>query len=132
MTYFSRQTDYALQLVSALAKLPVGELTSLKIFSLESNISFLFLQKIAQSLKKAQIIESVRGSQGGYHLAKPASTITVRQILEAVEGQIGATDCKIGGQKECSKLKNCAIQGTMGKINEKMLSFLDQTTLVDF
>lgn len=132
MTYFSRQTDYALQLVSALAKLPAGELLSLKIFSLESNISFLFLQKIAQSLKKAKIIESVRGSQGGYHLARPASFITARQILEAVEGQIGATDCKIGGRKKCSKLKNCAIQGTMGKINEKMLNFLDETTLADF
>lgn len=132
MTYFSRQTDYALQLVSALSKMPTNELLSLKIFSIESNISFLFLQKIAQSLKKAKIIESVRGAHGGYHLARPASKITVRQILEAVEGSIGTTDCQTNGLKKCSKLKKCAIQCTMGKINEKMLSFLDETTLADF
>lgn len=132
MTYFSRQTDYALQLASALAKLPNQGLLSLKMFSLESSISFLFLQKIAQSLKKAKIIQSVRGAHGGYCLARPAKEITVRQILEAVEGPIGAADCQTNGLKKCSKLKKCAIQCTMSKINEKMLGFLDETSLAEF
>lgn len=132
MTYFSRQTDYAIQLVAALSKLSDSDLLSLKIFSIESNISFLFLQKIARNLKKYGIIKSVRGAHGGYSLAKPASQITIRHILEAIEGTISAADCQTSGQKNCQKMDKCSIHCVMDKINGKMLGFLDETTLADF
>ncbi|MEK7643824.1 MAG: Rrf2 family transcriptional regulator [Patescibacteria group bacterium] len=132
MNYFSRQTDYAIQLVSALAKLPGGNLLSLKIFSIESSISFLFLQKIAQSLKKAKIIASARGKRGGYRLARPAESITVRQIMEAAEGRTGMVDCQTIEHQQCSKLKKCAIRCPMDKLNEKMLAVLDGATIADF
>lgn len=132
MTYFSRQTDYAIQLSTALAKLPENGLLSLKIFSIESTISFLFLQKIAQSLKKAHLITAARGARGGYRLARSARSITVRQIMEAVEGTSGAVDCQTAEHQQCSKLKKCAIRCPMEELNEKMLAILDEATLADF
>ena len=81
MIKISKQVDYAFQLISELSKLEKNALLSLKTFSIKSNISFLFLQKIARSLRGAKIIKSVKGKNGGYMLVKKADKISVKEVI---------------------------------------------------
>lgn len=93
MFSIGKQTDYAVELILALSKLGPGELLSLRAFSRQSTISFLFLQRIAKSLREAKLIESVRGINGGYRLMKPANQISFRNVIEAIEGPFGVIAC---------------------------------------
>ncbi|HRH23227.1 MAG TPA: Rrf2 family transcriptional regulator [Candidatus Magasanikbacteria bacterium] len=102
MLSISKQTDYAVELILALSKLNESELLSLRAFSKQSTISFLFLQRIAKSLREARLIESVRGINGGYRLLKPASQISFREVIEAVQGPFSVL--------ACTKKENCELE----------------------
>lgn len=128
MFKISKQADYAFQLILELSALEKGELLSLKKFSNKSSISFLFLQKIAKSLREAGIIESVKGKNGGYKLFKPASSISLKEVVEAVEGPYNAIECnKI--DSSCDKIKNCTIRHGVGRVNKQMIQYLEAVTV---
>ena len=118
MMRISKELDYAIQLADALAKLKDGELLSLKKFSKESSISFLFLQRIARSLKKVNLIDSVRGVHGGYFLNK--KKVSLKEVVDALEGK----DYKIAkcliNEKACKKACTCPARKLFLKIDKKM------------
>lgn len=124
----SRQVDYALQLIFALYQQKNSAL-SLKQFSTESSISFLFLQKIARSLKQAGLIDSVKGPTGGYTLALPADHITVKAVIDAVDGPYGVTACT--RVETCRHSGNCQIEAGMRKLNEEIVQVLSKTRAID-
>lgn len=128
MIKISRQSDYALQLVSELSALEKGQWLSLKMFSNKSSISFLFLQKIAKKLREAGMIEAIKGKSGGYKLKKPADKITLKSVMEAIEGPYGATDCYKFG-KQCQKTDKCKIRHGIGKINNQIIKYLEGVTI---
>jgi Rrf2 family transcriptional regulator, cysteine metabolism repressor len=105
MIRFSKELDYAIQLIVKLAQLSNIEILSLKQFSEERKISFLFLQKIARSLRQKGLITSIRGAHGGYALAKKAEKITIKHILEAFDGRYAPVECLRG--KKCKRSKDC-------------------------
>jgi len=130
MIKISRQVDYALQFILELSKLEKDALISLKKFSIKSNISFLFLQKIARLLKKAGIIIAVKGKDGGYKLSAPASNIKVLEVIEAIEGPYGITDCS--SSHKCSKGQNgCNIKRGVNKINSKIINIFESLSVTD-
>lgn len=125
MLSFRRETDYALQLLKVLKKSKTY--VSLHEVSEKTGISFLFLQKIARKLRLAKIIGSVHGINGGYKLLKPAKTISLRQIVSAVEGDCCLVPC-LGAGNKCSG--SCAnLKGQINKINLQMLKMLDKIKL---
>ena len=128
MLQITRQSDYAIQLVNRLAKLEPRERLSLRPFSRESNISFLFLQKIARQLKQARIIEATLGPSGGYRLKKPAKSISLKDIVEAVEGACGIVDC-LKAESVCNKMGNCQSRKVWKKVNTKILKMLNDTLI---
>jgi len=131
MFKISRQVDYALQFVLELSKLENGAFLSLRIFSKKSSISFLFLQKIAKLLREAGIVEATKGKNGGYCLYKPAGRISIVEVVEAVEGPCGATECsKLGGC--CGQAGKCGVKKGIAKINKKIIDFLKKTTIKSF
>lgn len=130
MIKVSRQTDYALQLIFALSQAKNDETVSLKSFSRESSISFLFLQKIARSLRHHGIIAAVRGAQGGYRLAKPVQAISLRSVIEAVDGPYGVSACtKPGGA--CHKVGACHMQSGMERLKQAMIAQLEAMSVAD-
>ena len=129
MLKFSKETDYALQLLQALSE--KKEILSLNEFSKESGISFAILQKIARNLKKAQIICSLRGKNGGYTLCQSPKDFTMHQIIEAVEGKFGIVNC-LKKEKNCTKEKDCTVKNNFQKLNESLLTLLREMTLEDF
>lgn len=128
MVRISKQIDYALQLLFALASNDTEGSTSLRDISDESTISFLFLQKIAKSLKDGGIIEATRGAQGGYHLVKSPRELTLKEIVEAVEGPFGVVDCFKHGVA-CELQETCQSRKALFSLNSHVFDYLNKTTL---
>ena len=93
MISLSKQVDYGVQLLMGLAHAPDGSHISLKQFATERNISFLFLQKIAKKLREAGLIISQKGPTGGYQLATDPYAISLKHIVEAIEGPYQPMTC---------------------------------------
>jgi Rrf2 family protein len=130
MIKISRQVDYALQLLFALSQAKNGETVSLKVFSTESNISFLFLQKIAAQLRKNGLIVASRGPHGGYRLAKPMTQITLKTLIEVVDGGYGVSACT-RDSGACHKMGSCHMQKGMQKLHNALTTQLEQLTAAD-
>ncbi|OGQ06939.1 MAG: hypothetical protein A3G32_07010 [Deltaproteobacteria bacterium RIFCSPLOWO2_12_FULL_40_28] len=94
MKFTSRASDYALLLLIHLSKLKEGETTNIKKATTELKLSLRFLANIASKLSIARIILSHRGVGGGIRLAKPASQITIREVIEAVDGPVQTMFCQ--------------------------------------
>lgn len=125
----TRQVEYALQLMIALSQQTEKTPLSLRAFASESNISFLFLQKIALCLRKAELITAQKGAQGGYFLLKKDSDISIQEIIEAVEGTYGMAQCMRGEQ--CDREHTCDIKPGISKVNQQVSSYMAQTSLFD-
>lgn len=130
MIKISRQVDYALQLIFALSQAKNGDTVSLKSFSTESNISFLFLQKIARSLRVSGVIVAVRGPLGGYRLAKPMQEISLKILVEAVDGGYGVSACT-REKGACHKMGTCHLQSGMQKLQTALVNQLEMLTVAD-
>ncbi len=129
MIKISKQTDYAIQFLLELSKLKKGELLGIKKFSNKSSISFLFLQKIAKLLKEAKLIDAVKGKNGGYFLVKPIKNITLREVMEAIEGKYGLTTCS--KDCHCNNTKTCNLKNGLEKVNKKVIKYIDSFKISD-
>ena len=90
----STKGRYGLRAMVDLAVYSEKESVSISCIAQRENISESYLEQLAGKLKKAGLIKSTRGAQGGYRLAKPAAEISVGDILRALEGELGAVDCR--------------------------------------
>ena len=129
MIKISKQTDYALQFLIELSKLKKGELLGLRKFSNKSSISFLFLQKIAKSLKTAGLIEAMQGKSGGYYLNKSIKRISLKEVIEAVGGQYGVADCS--KDCNCDHTKTCNLKEGLDKVNKQVIKYIDSLKISD-
>ncbi|MBP9732344.1 MAG: Rrf2 family transcriptional regulator [Candidatus Magasanikbacteria bacterium] len=128
MLSISKQTDYAVELILALSKLKESELLSLRVFSKQSTISFLFLQRIAKSLREAGLIESVRGINGGYRLLKPASAISFREVIEAVQGPFAVLACT--KREKCGLEAMCTAKHGLRSVETEIAELLGSRFVV--
>ncbi len=122
MIKISRQVDYALQLIFALHKAKMSGPLSLKKFSTESTISFLFMQKIARELRSAGLIHSRKGKLGGYTLVKDLDALSLLEVVQAVDGPLGVTACSRGA--DCEREMHCLMKQGMEKINHQLVLYL--------
>lgn len=131
MIKLTKQAEYAISLLQALAEQGEGALLSLKQFSTHSSISFQVLQRVAQRLRRAGLIDSVQGAKGGYKLAKPMTDIHLKAIIDAVDGNVGVAPC-VSGDSICEREATCSTKPTISALNTKMIQLLEQTTLETF
>ncbi len=129
--YLTQKIEYGLTLLSTLAKSESSQ--SIKKIADKKNISFPFLQKTARALQKAKIIKASRGKYGGYVLNKNPKSITLKEIIEAIEGPIALVPClKKSCKSTCQKQKNCDTFSPLQEINEELLIFFASKTLDNF
>jgi Rrf2 family protein len=131
MLKMSKRVDYGLQLLAALQQSDKNNVLSLRAFSEENSISFLFLQKIVQSLKKANMVGSVQGAGGGYYLTRDIEHLTLKEVMEAIEGPYALVLCqkKIGA---CKKEHNCTVRPTLSKMRDDLSEYFGQIRVKDF
>jgi len=92
MKIFSEKINYALSAIFELAKNEYKGFIQIKEIAKAQNIPQKFLEKLLISLKRAGLVESMRGSQGGYKLSKSPDQITIMDILVGIEGKVKLLD----------------------------------------
>lgn len=126
--HLTRKTDYGLLLLSALAKKTAQ--ISIKKIAEENHIPPSFLQKIAAELQRSHLIKSTRGKYGGHTLAKDPKEITLREVIEALEGPLAISKCTHPMKRgTCLCAANCHIRGGIGRINMELQALLMSKTL---
>lgn len=95
-------------------------------------ISYQFLEQIFLSLRRAGLIDSVRGAKGGYVLAKPPDEIKIGDVLRALEGPIAPVECMGEGSTDaCGRSAGCLTRGIWERLRDSMSEVLDDITLAD-
>jgi Rrf2 family protein len=122
--------EYGVLGLIALARRPVGEVVMIDVLCDEEAIPKSFLGKIFQSLTKAGIVRSARGSGGGFSLARPASEITSLEIIEAIEGPIALQRC-LETDADCEHIGGCALCGLLAEAQDRIKEVFSATTLSD-
>ncbi len=90
-----------------------------------------YLEQLLGSLRRADLVKTVRGAQGGYQLSRPAGEITARNILEAMEGPLSFSDCVGEAQTACQHSENCPARGVWEYLTEQINGLLSHITLED-
>ena len=93
----TKRGDYAIRAVLALARAADGELLSVRHIAEQQRIPSRFLPQPMGDLVRAGLVEGVTGRSGGYRLARPASAISLLDIVEAIEGDSGRRTCVLRG-----------------------------------
>ena len=102
---------------------------TLAAISERQHISLSYLEQLFGKLRRSQLVSSVRGPGGGYCLAKPTASISVADIIVAVDEPLDATQC--GGKENCNDDKRCMTHDLWATLNAKMFEYLSSVTLAD-
>jgi Rrf2 family iron-sulfur cluster assembly transcriptional regulator len=93
------------------------------------DISLSYLEQLFGKLRRHSLVDSVRGPGGGYTLAKPLETVSVADIIRAVDEPIDATQC--GGKENCHEEHRCMTHDLWVSLNQKIYEYLDSVTLAE-
>ena len=105
---------------------------SLRDISLRQGISLDYLEQIFSKLRKKEIVQSVRGTQGGYILNKKAKDIRLTNIFEAVDEKIKTVKCKKESKKGCNgKASKCLTHNLWDELENHIHSFFNEKSLED-
>ena len=94
--------EYAIRAMLHLSSVPVGSIVQISAIAKQTEIPDNFLRKIVTQLSKAGLITSQRGAGGGIQLAAPAETVTLLDVIEAVEGKLNFNKCVLN-KHACSR-----------------------------
>ena len=102
--------------------------------SARQEISLSYLEQLFSKLRRHELVESVRGPGGGYSLARAADTVSVADIITAVDEAMDATQC--GGKENCHSHDHpggsrCMTHDLWATLNAKMVDYLDSVSLQD-
>lgn len=125
----STKTRYGLRAMIDLARCDDGLPVPLKEIAARQSLSEPYLEKLLGLLRRSELIESVRGVQGGYRLARPADSITVGEIVEILDGPIRFSDCDTG--RGCQRRETCPAGGLWTRLQAGIEEVLSATTLQD-
>jgi Rrf2 family protein len=127
---FSAKSEYALRALVEMAGYNDHQPVGVKEIALRQGIPERFLEQQITVLRKAGIIKSQRGAQGGVSLARSPEDITVFEVIEALEGPLTEVSCTSnGGIAECTRNSKCAVQDLWCQLGSAVESVLKGITL---
>ena len=126
----STKGRYGLRALIDLALYSENEAASIASISARQQISESYLEQLIAKLRKAGLVVSVRGAGGGYRLAKPASEISVGDILRALEGSLDAVHCPgLEEEGSCEGSEFCVTKYVWQRTNESINRTVDEIRL---
>ncbi len=132
MLRINRQTDYAVRVILALAKQGFGARLSTKSIQQEMLIPPALMMRIVAQLAKKGLLNTYPGREGGLMLPRPASQITLKDIVEAFEGPILLSQClQAKGEDDCPFQSNCPVRSKWGRVQAAMLREMATITFED-
>ena len=127
---FRKKTEYGLIMMSLLAAGGKEALVSVHQMQ-EYGLPRSFLVKIARDLIKGGLIAAKEGRGGGYYLRKPASAVTLKDVVEALEGPVATSSCIVHGVK-CPLQEKCPHRKVMGQLTDEITMTLSKYKLSEF
>jgi FeS assembly SUF system regulator len=129
MLRIRKLTDYGIFVLAHLANEQDTVMSASKIAS-KTGLNLPTVSKLLKTLSKAKLVTSIRGSQGGYSLAKKSSTISAAEIIDAFEGPVAITECS-ASYHSCSLESQCGVGEAWQKINQAIRNTLENISLTD-
>lgn len=125
--HINLESDYAVRIVQYLAQ--SEERRDAQTIADSTCVSLRFTLKIMRKLVAAGIIKSYKGARGGYVLSRPAGEITLREVIEAVEGPYRFSRCLDGDYAcNCSSVSACRFHSVYDEITRMVTAKLEETT----
>lgn len=125
----STKGKYGLRAMIDLAQYSEQEAVSISSIAQRQKISESYLEQLVAKLKKAGLVISIRGAAGGYRLARPASGISVGDVLRALEGDVRAVICTAQTEEGCEGEELCVTKYVWQRINESIEKTVDEMML---
>lgn len=129
MLRIGKLTDYSIVVLTHMAEQP-GRLYSAGQIASEVGIAQPTVSKILKALGRAGLVRSYRGASGGYRLARAPTEVPVTEVIEAMEGPVGITECTTA-QGVCAQEPICSIRGNWQRINQAVVAALSSVSLAD-
>ena len=127
MFKISKLTDYATAVLSLMAQAPEGVYTARDITE-KTHINLPTVMKILKLLAKTGLLRSQRGANGGYSFAKLPEAISLIDIIEAIEGDVGLTECSMK-ESQCALEPICITRHNWQTISHLLYDALGQISL---
>lgn len=129
MLRVSRLTDYSCVLMTCLAQ-GQGEVMSAADLAARARLELPTVSKLMKRLSRGGLVESFRGAQGGYRLARNPGSITLADIVVAMEGPIGMTECSVHAGR-CNFESHCGARSNWRRVSDIVVAALKGVTLAD-
>jgi len=131
MLRLSKKADYALIALKHLAQKSSGApSTSAREIAEKYDIPIELLAKVLQRLVRTGLLVSTQGTRGGYTLSRPSTTISVADVIQAIDGPVTVTACSTQ-KNDCEQYSKCSIRDPLWQIRERIVAALDTVTLAE-
>lgn len=131
MLRLSKKADYALIAMKHLArKTSGGPSTSAREIAEQYDIPIELMAKVLQRLVRTGLLVSTQGTRGGYTLSRPSPTISVADIIQAIDGPVTVTACSTQ-KSDCEQYGKCNIRDPLWQIRERIVAALGTVTLAE-
>lgn len=129
MLRVTKLTDYATVVLTVLASAPDAVLSASGLAE-RAGLEAPTVAKVLKPLAQAGLVQAFRGASGGYRLSRPASEISLVQILEAMEGPLAMTECSVH-EGQCGIEQSCGARANWRRINDVVAEALRGISLAD-
>ena len=135
---FSSKAEYGVRLMVELGRQEGDQPTSLKAISEAEGLPLSYLEHVVARLRKAGLVQASRGAHGGYWLTRPASEITMDEVVLALEGTIAPMECfvnfnpeRVACSHEADEGRACSTKLLWMRVQGGVIKALQGTTLAD-
>lgn len=122
------RTSYGIRAILQLAENHNKQPLQIKTIARQQDISVKYLEQVIAILKSAGFVRSIRGSKGGYVLAKPPNQIKLNDVFTALEGPITTAECT-KDENYCSRAADCVIRQVWTEVQKAIINVLESLTL---
>ncbi|MBI2186080.1 MAG: Rrf2 family transcriptional regulator [Acidobacteria bacterium] len=130
MLRLSKKTDYGLLALRYLAAEAPAGVASARAIAERYDIPVELLAKVLQQLARLGYVAAQKGAHGGYHLTRPASAISLAEIVQAIDGPLAITACG-RDEEQCEQFGTCTVRDPLVRVTERILSVLQTMTLAE-
>ena len=130
MVKLSKKADYGLIAVRHLSQGETGKPSNAKEIARAHGMPVELLAKVLQKLVKQGLLVSHHGAEGGYALAREASSMTAFDVIRAIEGPIFITSC-VTVRGECEQAPHCTVREPLSRVNEVLAQALSSVRISD-
>ena len=131
MIRLGKLADYAIVILSQLSKENANAARSAHYLAQKTHVPEPTVAKLLKILTKAELVVSSRGAGGGYQLSRPPASVSVADIITAVDGPVALVSCVSNSDHACKIGDSCHMRGNWDRINEAVMGALAAVTLSD-